>query len=95
MSEVLRGLAIASFGGLIAGLLSPALVFVVRQGHRQDEEKRMLRRFLALARGRLDSPILERKAAKQAKLYDFEPVVDRLCRKEEILPYPAILFTMY
>jgi hypothetical protein len=82
MSEVLRGLAIASFGGLIAGLLSPALVLYVAKVSRDRQ-------------GRLDSPILERKAAKQAKLYDFPPVVDRLCRKEEILPYPATLFTMY
>jgi hypothetical protein len=89
MSEFLRDLAIATFGGLIAGLLSPAVIFVVRQRHRRGEEKRMLRAFITLSEGRLDSPILERKAANEAMLVDFRPVVERLCHKEEIRPFPG------
>jgi hypothetical protein len=87
--EFLRDLGIAVVGGIIAGLLSPAVIFLVRERHRQGQEVRMLRAFVTLSKGRLDIPILERKAADQAKIHDYVPVVERIRRKEEILDHPS------
>jgi hypothetical protein len=84
--ELLRDLGIAVIGGIIAGVLSPALLLLARARHRKAEEMRLLEAFMTLTRGELNASASERDVAERANIHDYGPVVDRLRRREDIAP---------
>jgi hypothetical protein len=87
--EFLRDLGIAVIGGCVAGVLSPTVIFLVRQRQHQGEVVRMLRAFMTLSEREKGNPILDSKAAKQANIHDYVPVVERLWRRVEIVDAPG------
>ena len=59
--EFLRDLGIAVIGGIIAGVLSPALLLLARDRHRKAEEMRLLEAFMTLTKGELNAYASERE----------------------------------
>jgi len=84
--ELLRDLGIKVIGGIIVGVLAPALLLLARAHHRKAEEMRLLQAFMTLTKGELNAPASESKAAEEANIHDYGPVVDRLKRREDIYP---------
>jgi hypothetical protein len=84
--EFLRDfLGIAVIGGIIAAVLSTALLLLVRDHHRKAEEMRLLQAFMTLTNGELNPYASESEAAKRANIHDYGPVVDRLERRGDIV----------
>ena len=92
--ELLVGLLVAIAGTVIGGIILAALLSLAWQAWRVEQEERLVRAFLGLARelvrhyDTLVAPLSANKAAARARVRDPGPVLERLRRKGHIRRVP-------